>query len=160
MKKKIRNESELPEELREVWGELDEHLDTLNQNTAEVSTLYEHLDELDARVQKLIERFDTFQTLLTAQKTGSEEDTRPIRLTPKEEGVLYALAHAKEPLTSAIIAKETGLTVDLAAQMLFCLTQKGIPIHAHNIGEMTFYVLPEELRISNQTIIKKHILKK
>lgn len=160
MEKRTRDNKDLPEELREVWGELDEHLETLNQNTAEVGILYEHLDELDARMQKLIERFDTLQTLLLTQQTNAGEETRPLRLTPKEEGVLCALARAKEPVTSASIAKETGLTIDLAAQMLFCLTQKGIPIHAHNIGETTFYVLPEELRNIEENTIKKHILKK
>lgn len=134
---------ELRERLREVWEELDEHLDTLNQNTTEIASVYEYLSELDMKIDKIAERLDALQA-------QSMQPVREIRLTPKEEEVLRALVEAREPLTSASISRQIGSTGDLVAQTLYCLKQKGVPVRAHTIAEHTFYVVDEKFRVLHQ----------
>jgi hypothetical protein len=124
-------------ELNAIRDELDEHLDALNQNTAEIGAVQEYVGEVDARLEKLAERIDALQALLLAQTSIP----KAVRLTPKEEEFLRALLDTKEPVTSISLGRTTGLTADLAAQTLYCLKQKGIPVLAQVVEEQTFYAL-------------------
>jgi hypothetical protein len=136
----------LPEEVREIVKdireELDEHLDALNQNTAEIAATHEYVSELDMKLEKLAERVDALQALLLAQTPG-----KTVRLNPKEEDVYRILVEASEPVTSIIVGKQTGLTADLAAQTLYVMKQKGVPILAQTVGEQTFYALDARFKV-------------
>lgn len=140
-------EKKLSEEIHEIKEELDEHLDALNQNTAEIGAVHDYLSELDVRLAKLGERVDALQTLLLAQTPS----VKSVRLTPKEEELLRVLIDAKEPMSSLMMGKLTGLTVDLAAQTLYCLKQKGIPVHAQLVDEQTFYVVESSFKELQRT---------
>lgn len=130
------------DELREIREELDEHLDALNQNTAEIASVQEYASEVDARLEKLAERIDALQALLLAQTPS----VKSVRLTPKEEEVLRVLLDAKEPLPSVMVGRLTGATADLAAQTLYCLKQKGVPVLAQTVDEQVFYALDTQFR--------------
>jgi ABC-type transporter Mla subunit MlaD len=129
---------ELREELDAVREELDEHLDALNQNTAEIASTHEYVSELDVKLEKLIERVDALQALILSQTPATKT---ALRLTGKEEDVLQVLTTTHEPLSSAAIGRRCGLTPDLAAQTLYCLKQKGVKVLATSLGEETLYGL-------------------
>ncbi len=134
------------EDLSSIREELDEHLDALNQNTGELSAVYEHVCEIDARLEKLVERVDALQALILSQNsvTQSSRETRQVKLTQKERGVLQALRNSAGPVTSIQVGKLVGLTSDLAAQTIFVMSQKGVPIEASSVGEITYYSLVDE----------------
>jgi ABC-type transporter Mla subunit MlaD len=134
---------DLKDALKEIRDELDEHLDALNQNTAEISAAHEYVSELDAKIEKLAERVDALQALLLAQTNTSG---KAVRLTPREEDIFKVLINVSEPLTSVEIGRRSGLTGDLVAQTLFCLKQKGIPVLAQTLSEETFYALDAQFR--------------
>jgi hypothetical protein len=124
-------------ELGEIREELDEHLEALNQNTAEISAAHEYVSELDMKLEKLAERVDALQALMLAQTPAPKQ----VRLTPKEESIMRVLQYSSEPLTSHEIGKRLGLTADMAAQSVYCLKQKNIPVLAQTMGEQTYYAL-------------------
>lgn len=123
---------------KEIREELDEHLDALNQNTAEIASTHEYVSELDMKIEKLTERIDALQALLLAQTPASKNS---LKLNAKEEDVLRALQESTEPLNSTQIGRLCGLTPDLTAQTLYCLKQKGVKVLAQTVGEDTFYAL-------------------
>jgi hypothetical protein len=128
--------------VKDIREELDEHLDALNQNTAEIAATHEYVSEMDMKLEKLAERVDALQALLLAQTPG-----KSLRLNPKEEDVYRILVESSEPVTSMIIGKQAGLTADLAAQTLYIMKQKGVPILAQIVGEQTFYALDARFKI-------------
>ena len=128
--------------LRDLREELDEHLDAINRNTEEVTETHEDIAELEVRLEKLAERIDALQALLLSQTPS----VKSVRLTPKEEEMLKILLEAKEPLTSLLLGKMAGLTADAAAQTLYCLKQKGVPLLATTVDEQTFYALEAQFR--------------
>jgi hypothetical protein len=123
---------------KEIREELDEHLDALNQNTAEIASTHEYVSELDMKIEKLTERIDALQALLLAQTPASKIS---LKLNAKEQDVLQILQDSADALTSAQIGKLCGLTPDLAAQTLYCLKQKGVKILAQTLEEETMYAL-------------------
>ena len=137
--------NELKEALIDIRSELDEHLDAINQNTSEVGSVQEVVSELDYKLDKLSERLDALQALLLSQTS-----TRTVKFTSKEDGVLKVLAATIEPLTSSSIGKRCGLTADLAAQTLYCLKQKGVPVLAQTIKDETYYVIDDSYRDHKQ----------
>jgi len=130
-------------ELQTVREELDDHLDTLNQNTTDINSLYEYLSELDVKMERLTERLDALQALLLAQTPVVKKQ----RLLPREEEVCSVLLSATEPLTSLEIGRRVGLTADVVAQTLFCLKQKGVEIVARVVEGETFYGVKERITV-------------
>lgn len=122
-----------------IKDELDEHLEAINGNTAEVSAVQEYVSEIDYKVAKLTERIDALQSLLLSQ-------TPSPKLTVRETEVMRVLVSAQEPISSVIIGKNIGLTQDLVAQTLYCLKQKNVPILAQVIDDITYYVIEEHYR--------------
>jgi len=129
-------------ELRNIREELDEHLDALNQNTNEIATLHEYVSELDLRLEKVTERLDALQALMLAQTPT----VKSVRLTSKEESIVQILVNSTEPLASVAIAKLVGFTPDMAAQTLYALKQKGVPVQSQTLGEQTFYAIDAAFR--------------
>ena len=126
------------DDLNAIREELDEHLDALNQNTAEIASTHEYVSELDVKLEKLMERVDALQALLLSQTPATKTQ---LKLNAKEEDVLKVLQESLEPLSSLSLGKSCGLTPDLAAQTLYCLKQKGVKVLAQTLGEETVYAL-------------------
>lgn len=132
----------LQDVLHSVRGELDEHLDAINQNTEELAAVYDCLGELDLKMEKLAERVDALQALLLAQTNTPKKD---VRLSLKERDILQVLLNGPDR-SSKEIARFLGLTPDLVAQTLYRMKQKGIPVLAQTLSGETAYTLPESFR--------------
>ena len=76
-----------------VKTELDDHLDAINQNTAEAQANQGWLSELDAKINKLSERLDEIELLINPDRARKMD----VKLTPREQEVFMALYHYKEP---------------------------------------------------------------
>jgi len=118
----------------EIKGELNEHLDAINENTSEVNANYEYLCEIDSKIDKLSERMDQIQLFLQ-KNLGLEVEEKPAfdvkKLSKREEDVflvLYTLDGTHENITYQDIARRCCLTEELAMAYIQSLVQKGVPI--------------------------------
>ncbi|MDO8480606.1 MAG: hypothetical protein Q7S65_02185 [Nanoarchaeota archaeon] len=119
------------DELRE---EMNDHLDTINENTNEISSNYESMCELDYKIGKLSERLDQLQLFLE-QNIGFKSEKKP-KFTPQpltnnEQDVflvLYTLEDKKGAVSYADIAKRTGLSEDLVGQYITRMIEKNVPV--------------------------------
>ena len=126
----------LKKSFQDVRFELDDHLDAINQNTSEVSALYGFLRELEGKLDKLTERVDALSL-----EQDSSFDVSQVRLSRQEQEVFLVLFSVDVPLTPEQVARRLGLSKQLAAQYLYNLQLKGIPMVARNVNGELFYAL-------------------
>ena len=109
-----------------IKQELDEHLDSINQNTQEITSCYQTIAELDSKIEKLSERIDEYAYPGAAASILSPVD---IELTLREQEVFAALFAHPEGISITQCARMLGLTEDLIHTNLCFLLEKGVPIH-------------------------------
>jgi len=109
-----------------VKEEMDQHLDSINQNTNEIQNCYEYLAELDAKLDRMTERLDDLQFRLEPET--AYEGLCEVSLTPREQEVFLVLYMVEDPITSADIARRLGLTVEMVDQYVTNISARGVPI--------------------------------
>ena len=70
--------------------ELDDHLDSINQNTNEIQSNYEYMCRLEAKMDKICERLATLQIRLNELDQGNDKPAR-INLSYEEKKVFLAI---------------------------------------------------------------------
>ncbi len=104
-----------------IRAEMDEHLESINQNTNEVQRCYEYLAELDARLRALSERFDELQSSVDEPVPGTP-------LTAREQEVFMLLYTRDDPVPASMIARRLGFGISMAERFVKSLIVKGIPV--------------------------------
>jgi DNA-binding MarR family transcriptional regulator len=103
--------------------ELDEHLDSINHGTREMQSMYDYMNELDAKIEKLNERIDELQMVVAPEP----ESRQPINLTMREQEVFLVL-YSEENVTLNEMAKKLGFTEEMVNKYIYNLISKGIPV--------------------------------
>jgi DNA repair exonuclease SbcCD ATPase subunit len=77
---------------KQLEEQLDDHLQSINENTNEIQANYEYLCELDMKIEKLTERLDEiFMFLGWHAKNGYDIRLEPSPLTESEQQVFMVL---------------------------------------------------------------------
>jgi len=126
---------------RAVKNELDDHLDAINQSTAELQTNQGVLAELDAKIDKLSERLDELEMLVNPDR----ERFFNIKLTPREQEVFMAL-YLSKGLSEPQIAKRLGFTEQMVSMYIFNLISKGVPVRKELLDEVVVFRLEPEFK--------------
>lgn len=102
-----------------VREEMDDHLDTINQNTNEIQSLYDYLGRLEGQMDKLSERLDELSL-------ADEFNVAP--LSYREQEVFLCIYTADGMVTANDIASRTGLTMETVHRCVAGLSVKGVPL--------------------------------
>lgn len=133
--------------LQQVKEELEDHLNAINENTDEIQCNYDLLRQLNAKIDKLTERLDLLQSIITNENVEQEKDFTISPLTKKEKSVfqaLYELAHEKESVTYEELARRACMTDQLVAQYIKNLIEKGVPVwKKHAAGKVHLTLDPD-----------------
>jgi len=117
-----------------IREELNVHLDTINQNTSEVQSIYDYLGELDSKIEKLSERIDEMQMFI-----NPGYDTKfDVELTHREQEVFLVLYAETNKITAKDIARKLGFTDEMVNRYVYNLISKGIPILKHFVDNQLF----------------------
>jgi DNA-binding NarL/FixJ family response regulator len=108
-----------------VKSELDTHLDSINQNTTELESVFEYLSEIDEKIEKLGQRLDELQLFINPEMSP---DKFKVKLTLREQEVFMVLYAVQKQVTLKDIARRLGLTEEMVNNYVFNLISKGIPI--------------------------------
>jgi len=133
--------------LKKVREELDDHLSSINENTDEIQCNYDLFKQLTSKIDKLTERLDFIQTMLTSVQIQEKKEFDISPLTKKEKDVfqaLYLLAHEKEYVTYNEIARTCCITDQLAAQYITNLIEKGVPVWKKYVNKVAHLTLDPE----------------
>ena len=98
-----------------VKDELDDHLEAINSNTAEVQSLYDYLSVIEQRIDKLSDRLDEF--LLPVSN-----------LSLREQELFLFLYTASKPFSARELASSLGLSVPVVHSLISSLRSKDIPV--------------------------------
>lgn len=134
----------LQDALKQVREELDDHLSSINENTDEIQCNFDMFKQLNQKIDKLTERLDLIQTMLTSQTVEEVKVFDISPLTKKEKDVfqaLYLLAHEKESVTYAELARKCCITESLTAQYTTNLIEKGVPVWKKYVNKIVHLTL-------------------
>jgi DNA-directed RNA polymerase specialized sigma subunit len=115
--------------LSAVREELDDHRESINENTTEIQTSHEFLAQLDDKLDKLAARIDELTLLV---KGRSEKSSTSVKtLTKREKQVfqtIYQIGAMSQFITYRDIAKHLGTSESLIAQYVTNIVEKGVPV--------------------------------
>lgn len=144
-------EFKLVDSLESVRKELDEHLEALNENTSEIQTNYECMNEVNDKVEKLAERVESIEIFLQQHSnfTAIEKsfDVKPLTQTEKDVFlVIYALEDERGLVSCEQIRKKTGLAPYMVNEYLSRLVEKGIPLMKKFVNGAPYIKLNPEFK--------------
>jgi chromosome segregation ATPase len=139
----------LKESFRKLRIEMDDHLDSINENTNELNSMNEYIAELEEKIVKMGERLDEAEmkiSELSGKKTG-HSDFRDITLSTREEEIFLLLySRNGDLLDYREISKALGVTEEMARKNVANIIAKGIPIVKKYFENSTFLVLDSDFR--------------
>jgi predicted transcriptional regulator len=138
-------EVKLKNSFKKLRGELDNHLDGINQNSNEIQNSYEYLTEIERKVDRLSERIDKLFLMI-----NPEEDIKQFELTHREQEIFLQLYTSKEKLSLNVLARKAGLSLEMVTEYIKTIAAKGVLI-IREIKNNTNYVYIDESFKEKQT---------
>jgi len=108
----------------QIKEEIDDHLTAINDNTQEIQSNFAFLLELDSKIDKVSQRLDKIDLLLSEEPQKIE--VKPLNYPEKQ--VFCVLYTEEAPLTYEDIANKTDLSPALIREHISTLIEKGIPL--------------------------------
>jgi predicted nuclease with TOPRIM domain len=141
-------EKKIKKSFSKIRNELDEHLDTINQNTSEIQANYEYIFELENKIEKLNQRIDEMQMLIENGNSFDYKIETPVsKLTKREEEVFMVLyTDETESLTFLDISRKTGLKEDMVKNYISSMSSKGVPIIQKHISGKSYFSLDQNFK--------------
>ena len=116
----------------EIRGRLEEHLLSINENTSEIQVLFDYLQEMEIKMEKLQQRLDQLQLDAPAPKPTISP------LNKLEKKVFLVLYTEETPISFEEIATKSGLRITLARECVSAIIGKGIPIERNYVNNQLF----------------------
>ncbi|MFA6072556.1 MAG: hypothetical protein WC758_00385 [Candidatus Woesearchaeota archaeon] len=107
-----------------VKEEMNVHLETINQNSSEIQSIYEYLNELDSKIEKLNERIDELQMFINPE----QEETFAIELTNREQEVFLIIYSETSTISAKEISKKLGFSDEMVNRYVYNMISKGVPL--------------------------------
>ena len=141
---------------RKIKQEIEDHRETINENTNEIQSNYEYLCKLESKIDKLVDRIDEL-TLLSNEKgtkpanddVSKEVSEKPLevsRLSLREQEVFMVLYIADKELTYKDIARKTALNESLVMNYVITLISKGVPVIKKYINNLVYLILEQDFK--------------
>lgn len=132
----------MKKELLNFKRALEEHLSAINENTSEIQVVFDYLQEVETKVDKLNHRLDEMQL------TQGLPLSKPCitSLSHDEKTVFLILYTEEKPLTMEEISERTHLSLSLIVDLISALTKKGIPLQRSYANEQFFFSLNPEFK--------------
>ncbi len=127
--------------------ELDDHRLAINENTTELMSGNDVLNQLNAKLDKLAERVDELTLLFKGSAPEKTFEIQP--LSPKEKEVFYALYVETSSCPFASyeqVARKAMLTKEMIVTYIAQLIQKGVPLMKRHDGSKMFVKIDPAFR--------------
>ncbi len=119
---------------KDIKSEFSEHLESINQNTGEIQSLYDYVAEVEHKIEKLSERIDELQMSVNPDLS---HDQFSVELTHREQETFMVLYAASDDLSAKDVARRLGFTDEMVNRYVYNLITKGIPvIKQYSEGEL------------------------
>ena len=126
--------------------ELNEHLDSINENTNESQAIYDYACELDSKISKLDEKIDHLQMMFEAF-IEQNKNVGEIELSVDEQKIFLTLYTAGDSLMSyKKISDKIDIPKVSVSRGILSMTDKGIPISEKYIDGESYFELDRSFR--------------
>jgi len=137
--------------LKHLKNELDEHLEAINGNTAELQESYGCMNEINDKLEKLTERFERIELFLQTNSNFIVEEKcyniKPLTSTEQQVFlVIYALENEKGLVSYAEIARKTSLPNYMVSEFMARLVEKGIPLIRKYVNNLPYIKLNPDFK--------------
>lgn len=118
-----------------IQEELDEHRSAINDNTSEIQSGFEVINQLSLRMDKLQERLDELTLLIKGKKCSDVALSSPLKSREKEVfKAVYELNERFAFVTYDQVARKVGLTKEMVSSCISSMTSKGVPFLKRFVG--------------------------
>jgi hypothetical protein len=142
MKKK--DLTEIEEKFRKqtvfIRQNLSEHLSAINENTSELQSFFDYLQELDQKIEKLSQRIDQIQL------HNNQEKPFVVPLNITEKKIFLILYTEENPINCMEISQKSSVPFSIIREHISSLVQKGIPLLRSFINTNTYYKLDPQFK--------------
>ena len=138
---------------QEIREELDEHLDSINENTEEISIQNSAVCEIDNRLNKIEEKMDQMHFMFRQLMRNSLVS---VDLTKDEQKIFLVLYTHDGFLSSEDVTSKSKVEVDTVEECLMALMDKGIPVEREIINKKVYFRMNSEFRLrqAKEQIVK------
>jgi hypothetical protein len=129
---------------------MNDHLEAINENTAEINSNMDYMVHLEEMIMKLKERLDDMDIMIASiagDKVNTADDYKNIVLSSKEQEIFYILySREGDLLDYREVSKSLGLTEQLVIKHISAMISKGIPIIKKYFDDKVYLVLDADFR--------------
>ena len=132
----------MKEEFNSIKRILDEHLNSINDNTDEIQVLFDYLHDIETKMDRLSSRLDQLQM----SQNSSIEKMKVSPLTTDEKKIFLVLYTEEHRITFEEIAKKSHLSNPIVKEKLNTLVEKGIPLERFYSNGQFFFSITKEFK--------------
>src|SRR3989344_5095215 len=132
----------MKEEFNSIKRILDEHLNSINDNTDEIQVLFDYLHDIETKMDRLSSRLDQLQM----SQNSSIEKMKVSPLTTDEKKIFLVLYTEEHQITFEEIAKKSHLSNPIVKEKLNTLVEKGIPLERFYSNGQFFFSITKEFK--------------
>jgi len=134
--------------LEEIKDELDQQLDSINLNSAEIQSNFDYIEGINKRVDKLEEKIDELTFLIKENLNYPKVEVKheSLDLTSEEKDVFFSLYVTTEPLTYEELSTRTNKPTYLIEDLITSMKIKNIPIIKKTFAGKVLVILKEDFR--------------
>ena len=131
----------MKKDLQSVRQALEEHLNSINDNSSEIQALFDYVQQVEVKIDKLAHRLEEAQLAYDCVHTKSVSP-----LNQEEKKVFLILYTEEGPLSFREIAEKSGMKPSLIPDCVSSLVQKGIPLRRSYFQDRLFFKLDPEFK--------------
>ena len=140
----------LKQSVSSINNEFEEHLDSINENTNEIQANYEYLCEIDNKINKLNEKIEEVQIILS-KLTGQKLELQPNHtniepLSKPEQKIFLAIYTEERPVSYMEISKRMNLPLTYVREYVTNLIEKGVPIQKTYVKGRPFILMEKTFK--------------
>ena len=146
--KELKNNLKLA--LSRINEEFEDHLDSINENTTEIQANYDYLCEIDNKIEKLGEKLEEIQLILSKmtgkrlEMQNSESYVKP--LTKAEQQIFLVLYTEEKPISYMELSKKLNLSLTLIREYIYHLIEKGVLVQKTYVKGRPHVILDKKFK--------------
>ena len=116
---------------------LEEHLSAINENTSEIQAMFDFLQEMEMKLEKMSERVDNMQ--LNLGQPLEKPCVRPLDTSEKNIFLLFYTENI--PLSYNEISHKARIAISFVPDIVSSLINKGVPLLRSRVNDQLFFKL-------------------
>ena len=124
-------------------------MQAINENTNEISANYEHICEIEEKLDRLSARVEQIQMYFESGDAPRNSNFEVKQLNRREQEVflvMYTLEEEHGNVTYENIASRLGISIELAGSYVTALIEKGVPIIKRYINSKPYLKLDPDFK--------------